>query len=140
MALGRGRALIVSAATLLTLVGLLWVLHGVGLLVDAQTAMAGISAGPSVTRATAVAYLVVGGCLLGAAAAAFLRRQSALVLGVASALLFAVDGFIANQVLFDTSRLPHDTANVVLATLIIFFLVAGRKAARPRAEPLSGQS
>lgn len=140
MALDRGRALILSAAILLTLVGLLWILHGVGLLVDAQTAMAGISAGPSVTRATAIAYLVVGSCLLGAAAAAFLRRQSALALGVASALLFAVDGFIANQVLFDTSRLPHDTANVVLATLIIFFLVTGRKAVRRRAEPLARHS
>ena len=57
----------------------------------------------------------------------------ALPMGLAAATAFVIDGFIANAVLFDSSRMAHDAANVVLAAAVAILLAQGRRALKPPA-------
>ena len=104
---------------------------------DGQKAMAEVTASPFAIQVAAVGYLAVGGFLIAAATAAFLRKRVALAAGIAAALAFVVDGFLANQFLFDSSRVLHDGANVFLATLIISLLIGGKGARKSPSEDRS---
>ena len=111
------------AVALLTLAGLLWTWHGIALLILGEEAMLGIAATPAAITATASLYLSVAVILVTGAVATVKRRRHALTLGVTAALTFVISGFIANRVLFDTSRLPHDITNVALTATIVWLLL-----------------
>ena len=73
------------------------------------------------------------GWMRSAAALGFARRAVVYPLGIGAAAAFVVDGYIANSILFDTSRGPHDLANVVLALAVALSLAKGRRALGPPA-------
>ncbi len=114
------------AAALMTLMGLLWGWHGIALLVVGDAAMLDIVATATTLTATAGLYLLVAVTLLVAAVATVRQRRHAFALGVISALTFVISGFIANGMLFDTSRLPHNVANVVLTLAVVWLLLSAR--------------
>ncbi len=88
--------------------------------------MLDIVATATTLTATAGLYLLVAVTLLVAAVATVRQRRHAFALGVISALTFVISGFIANGTLFDTSRLPHNVANVVLTLAVVWLLLSAR--------------
>ena len=108
--------------------GLLWAWHGVAFLASGAEAMTGVTAPAPPIRSAAAGYLLVSVALLSAAALAFALRRGAFLAGIGAAVAFVIDGFIANSVLFETSRWPHDLANVVLGTAVVICLIKGRSA------------
>ncbi len=114
------------ASTLMTLMGLLWGWQGTTLLVVGEEAMSGIVATPTTVTTAAVLYLLVAVALLAAVVATLRQRRYALTLSITSSLAFVISGFVANGVLFDSSRLPHNIANVVLTAMVVGLMLSAQ--------------
>jgi len=110
----------------MTLMGLLWGWQGTALLVVGEEAMSGIVATPTTVTTAAVLYLLVAVALLAAVVATLRQRRYALTLSITSSLAFVISGFVANGVLFDSSRLPHNIANVVLTAVVVGLMLSAQ--------------
>ncbi len=110
----------------MTLMGLLWGWQGTALLIVGEEAMSGIVASPTTVTATAVLYLLVAVALLAAVVATLRQRRYALALSATSSLAFVISGFVANGVLFDSSRLLHNIANVVLTAVVVGLMLSAQ--------------
>jgi hypothetical protein len=119
---------LIVAAALAALVGIVWAGGGIALYRGSPPIFPGISAGRSTAMNVGIGMVVAGGCLIAAAASAFLRHRIAWPLGAASAAVFAVDGFVSNYLLFGAIRPKHTLTDVAIAAVILGLLAGGRRA------------